>query len=48
MPFTSVRRDVAQMLIGKGYTDPDYSTPLLHERSAGVDLKPGDAEVGDG
>jgi 3-hydroxyisobutyrate dehydrogenase len=48
MPTTSVARDLVQTLIGNGY-DQDFSQLLLLQaKASGVELKPENAEIGDG
>ena len=49
MPLAALTRDLLQQMIGHGMTEQDFSTLLLMQaRASGIDLKPENAEVGDG
>jgi 3-hydroxyisobutyrate dehydrogenase len=49
MPVTSITRDILQQMIGQGMTEQDFSTLLLAQaKASGIELKPENAQVGDG
>ncbi|HUQ25429.1 MAG TPA: NAD(P)-dependent oxidoreductase [Burkholderiales bacterium] len=49
MPLSSLTRDLLQQMIGHGMTEEDFSTLLLMQaKASGIELKPENAQVGDG
>jgi len=49
MPLAALARDLIQQMIGHGMTEQDFAALLLMQaKASGVELKPENAEVGDG